>query len=572
MVSKSLYSSCSKVLLLFRDRQVELLVLLGCFGASFFFWPFTQDDYGSFMINMASGQFSNFSLIDWYFLGYTGFNSVYKALHTIIPKINWLGLGTYIMSVLGFYLSLRVVVISIRQIVSKTLIWLSTLCFGLFYLDSFISIAHTRASLIMCGGASFYLLLIPKIGIKKTLLLNLIFIIGLLHRGESAIGVLWIAGLTSLLFSFSFRHLIHRLGPPILFTSLFFLSISIYWASSSSFLVKVEPEIEYEFMSGNVIDLSKCQTEKDSVKYLMATYGIWIDPKVVTAEYMRTLILNNRFSFEQLHYGLMNIKKYLVFYSGLSFLLFISIGFLITKKRSLISGLKLLLYLILNLLPLLYSSYRTLLDERHFFPIVFILVVLAFIYSIQVYSKENLSLHYSHLTLSLILFLGALSNYYLLNNYKNRNEVEEVKVICSENTMNQIESMYSNRIVVITSGSFRLIDHDFSIWTKNYSANTYIMYDLFNYSLVPRYTEYLSLLCNCDATKPEIFFTWLSQKNALYLAENNRLDITKSYMKALYNQELQFLPVKEFKLNSCLKNHDSYLKFATITQVKTKNE
>ncbi len=572
MVSKSLYYNCYKALFFLRVRQVELLVLLGCFGASFFFWPFTQDDYGSFMVNMASGQFSNFSLIDWYFLGYTGVNSIYKALHTIIPKINWLGLGTYIMSVLGFYLCLRVIVISIRQIVSKTLIWLSTLCFGLFYLDSFISIAHTRASLIMCGGAALYLILIPKIGIKKTLLLHLIFIIGLLHRGESAIGVLWIAGLTSLLFSFSFRHLIHRLGPPILYTSLFFLSVLIYWANSSSFLVKVEPEIEYEFMSGNVIDLSKCQTEKDSVKYLMATYGIWIDPEVVTADYMRTLILNNRFSFEQLLYGLMGVKNYLIFYSGLSFLLLISIWFLITKKPSLKSGIRLLFYLILSLLPLLYSSYRTLLDERHFFPIFFILVVVTFIYSMQVYSKENLSLHYSRLTLSLVLFLGALSNYYLLNNYKNRNEVEEAKVICSENTMNQIESNYSNRIVVITTGSFRLIDHDFSIWTNNYSANTYIMYDMFNYSLVPRYTEYLSLLCKCDATKPEIFFKWLSQENALYLAEKNRLDITRSYMKAVYNQDLQFLPLEEFKLNSCLQNHDSYLKFATINQVKSKND
>ncbi len=559
------------VVAVLRNRLVEVLTVLSCLAFSCLFLPFTQDDYGSFATAMAAGQFSDFSLIDWYFLGYTGFNTIYKALHNVIPQVNWLGLGTYVMSIVGFYLCLRVINISLNQIASKSILWISNLYFGLLYLDSLISISHTRASLIMCGGSALYLLLVPKISVKKIFLINLIFITGLLHRGESAIGILWVVGLASLLFSFPIKYSIQRLGPPIICTGLFFLAVFIYWSKTTSFIVKIEPEIEYEFMSGNIINLSVCQTETDSVKYLMATYGIWIDPKVVSADYMRTLIRDSQFSIEKLHRAFVAIKNYLIFYSGISVLLLASIWFLIIKKAAIQSGLKLLFYLGLSFLPLLYLSYKTLLSERHFFPIIFVLGVVVVIYFVKACSTKNPSFASFkwNVAWSLILVVFGLSS--IISNYSRKNKIDELQVVCAEQAMKQLESSFSNRVIVLTTGSFHIMDHNFSFWTKNYSGNTYIMYDLFNYSLVPSYTAYLSTLCFCDATEPEQFFQWLSHQNALYLGEDERLKITSAYMKSVYEKNLQFLPVDNFSFDSCIENHYSYLRSTHMRQVQMQN-
>lgn len=563
------------MILIFKNRQVELTSLLGCLVVSVFFWPFAQDDYASFLGNMASGQFSDFSLVDWYFLGYTGFNYIYKALHTFIPQINWLGLGTYIMSIVGFYVCLRAVNTSLKPVIATSTAWLVSIFFGLFYLDSFISICHTRASLIMCGGAALYLLIVPKIGFKKLIILNLVYISGLLHRGESAIGILWIVGLASLLFSLPIGHTWNRLGPLVLYSALFFIAVSVYWSHSTSFIVKVEPEIEYEFMSGNIVELATCKSETDSAKYLMATYGIWIDPNNVTADYMRTLITDSKFSVEKILGGIEIMKSYFLFYS-VSFLLGLALIWLfILKRKSSNAVLKLVLFLILGLLPMLYAAYKGLLSERHFFPMLFILGLVTVVYFLHKWNNLTpISVSFKWigtLALFITIFATLFATFDTLGNYKIRNKVEASQVACSEQAMAKLENKFSKRTIVLTTGSFHIMDHNFSIWTKNYTRNNYVMYDLFNYSLVPRYLEYQSKLCNCDASQPVNFFGWLSSQNALYLGEDERLRITSAYVKSIYKRDLQFLPVKDFSLESCLKNHYSYLRSTNVRQVQMKS-
>jgi hypothetical protein len=554
-----------------KARQIELTTLLFCLAVSSFFWPFAQDDYGSFMGNLASGQFCDFSLVDWYFLGYTGFNYFYRALHTIIPDVNWLGLGTYSMSVVGFYICLRVLTNCIKPIAPKFIVWLLNLFFGLFYLDSLVSISHTRASLIMCGGAALYLLLIPSISFKKIILLNLLFITGLLHRGESAIGILWTVGLTSILFSLPISHIRNRIAPLALYTCIFFIVVSIYWSNSASFIVKVEPEIEYEFMSGNIVNLDSRKTEMDSAKYQLATYGIWIDPDNVTADYMRTLIIDSPFSTKKFSRGLETMRAYLLFYP-VSFLVgILIIGLLFLKSKSIQSAIKLSVYVMLCLIPMLYLAYKGLLSERHFFPLLFILELVSFIYFIHKWNAQTPNSIYFKGICTLALVLTAVTTYDTIGNYRSRNAIAASQVACSEQAMNQFEKIFSNKTVVLTIGSFHIMDHDFSFWTKNYTGNNYVMFDLFNYSLVPRYIDYQSRLCKCDATHPENFLAWLSHQNALYLGEDERLKITSAYMKSVYRKDLQFLPVEKFSFDACIENHYSYLRSTHVRQVQMQN-
>lgn len=86
------------------------------------------------------------------------------------------------------------------------------------------------------------------------------------------------------------------------------------------------------------------------------------------------------------------------------------------------------------------------------------------------------------------------------------------------------------------------------------------MYDLLNYSLLPRYVAYQSRLCGCDATDPVQFFTWL--------AEPQRVDITANHMRVVHGMPLRFVPAEEVALDPCLGNHYSYLRDARPWRVQ----
>jgi hypothetical protein len=77
------------------------------------------------------------------------------------------------------------------------------------------------------------------------------------------------------------------------------------------------------------------------------------------------------------------------------------------------------------------------------------------------------------------------------------------------------------------------------------------MYDAFNYSLVKRNMDYLSRLCDCNARNPPDFFKWLSDNNALYIADTARFALTAKYMKVIYGQDVYFEKDSATSLTGC---------------------
>ena len=139
-----------------------------------------------------------------------------------------------------------------------------------------------------------------------------------------------------------------------------------------------------------------------------------------------------------------------------------------------------------------------------------------------------------------------------LKNYKSAvNKIVE-DTSCFENTMRAIDNLSSNNTIILTTQSFHLFDHHFSLRNKKYTNNKYLMFDVWTYYLDPEYLKYLGGECHCDPLDPFSFFNWLAGQNAYYIAEPRRFDLTAKYMDLVHGQKIRFVPIEGFKKPSCL--------------------
>ncbi len=550
-----------------RTRMPELGVLLLGMALSALFWPWAQDDYGSFVGALAMCQFSDFPLVDWYFLGYTGFAYLYRGLHALVPQVNWIGGVMYVMQLLGLYVGLRTLRAALTPALPERAVVVVLLLMGLLYMASLTSVSHTRASLIMCGSALLALATVKAPSAERLVLLNAMFVIGLLHRSESAMGMLYMVGLVVPMLGLPMHTALRRLGPPVLFTGLFALGVLIYWHGTDSFIVKIEPEVEYEMMMGHTVPLAESTSARDSSVHRMATYGIWFDTRVVTADAMRALLRDIPFSPQRLQRGLHRLGALLGLYLPFAVLLVLTIGMALWPWHRWPLAFALLLYVALCMMPLAYLSYRDLLAVRHLFPMLWIMAASVVTVLVR-YAPTMPTTQRMHPALSAMLLLTlAAAMMHMYGGIAQRNRTEAQMVACSEGYMQRLEKQIRGRIIVITTGSFHIMDHNFALSSETYDANTYVMYDLFNYSLVPRYVDYQSRLCGCDASDPVQFFTWLAGQNALYLAEPERVTITANHMQVVHDLPLRFISAEDLTPDACLADHYSYLRDARLWRV-----
>lgn len=473
----------------------------------------------------------------------------------------------YLFQVLGLYVGLRSLRIVLSAVLPFRVVWSVLLLMGLLYMDSLVSISHTRASLMLCGSALLVLATAKSPSLGRMVMLNTLFVIGLLHRSESAMGMLWIIGVATPLMGLSLSTLLRRLGPPSLFTALFALGVAIYWHSTDRFVVKIEPEVEYEMMMGHTVPLTESASAIDSSIHRMATYGIWFDTRIVTADAMRALLQVVPVTSERLIGGFHRLTDLLGLY--LPFVVFPLLAMTLLAWRRWRLMLGLLVYTTLCVLPLAYLAYRDLLAVRHLFPMMWV-VAAAIILILARHTPTNpLPQRLNAAFLAVVLFTMVATMMHMYVGIAQRNRTEAQMVACSEGYMQRLEKQVRGRIIVITTGSFHITDHNFAFTSETYRANTYVMYDLFNYSLVPRYVAYQSRLCDCDASDPVQFFRWLVAQDAFYFAEPDRVEITAHHMQVVHGMSLHFTNADDLTLDSCLADHYSYLRSAKLWRVNS---
>ena len=524
-------------------KYITLILSLISFLISFLFFTPVYEDYGSFLVNCAAQQFSDFSFLDLHYLGFIGVDSFYKFLHNNFPIYNWMGIAF-----IGFeFLGLCLFLISLRSIVfynadNKFIILFFQILFALFFIDNIISLSHTRFSLLFCGISLFNLAFSYRINKRAIFFNTILFTIGMLHRPESSVGMILMVAIGYMIYDFNIMHLLKRIFFPVSLTTLMLVFLMVNWHFTDVFMEKIEPEIEYKIMDRHLIDMAQLKTEEDSIKYEAAVIGMWFDPDTLTPDFLRSLLkpginLTKDHIINVFFHLLSQYERNLFVPCLILFFIYLSMFF----DSSFIAALKIVLFQTSVFILIYMLDYNGLLvSGRHFLnlQLISLLVTSFYFFKINIkFTNDNKSII---LILSCLLFLIS-SLILTLSNYKRNNTSLANDLNCYESIMQEIESRFSNRIIVMTMGNFYLLDHSFSFYNKVYKNNTYIMFDMFTYSLIPEYLNYLNRICNCSPLNPVEFYSWLAKHDALYIAKPFRYDLTEKYMKLVHNKELQFI-------------------------------
>jgi len=542
-----------------RNRGNEIMITLVVFALSLLCFRPVTDDYAFFMSSLAARQFSDFAYFDVHFQGFIGIREVYKLLYYILPRINWHFTFMLVYEILSLYLVLRALrIVVLNKVNGLFLIRLIQIIVALFYMENIIFMSHTRTSLIFCGIALFNLSFTTLITRKDLLLNGLLFVFGMLLRPESSIGMLLIVGAGYFIYTHDLREMIRRIWIPVMVTGIFITIFSIDLAYTDIYVRKVEPEIEYKMMAKRVVAIGQMKTAKDSVKYEAALVGMWFDMKEMTPSFMRGIILPGvDMSAQHMKDVLFHL---LGFYAAYPFIYvviatFFLLGFsLLPDYRVRVASM--ILFQICATCILYALDYNGfLVSNRHFMSLQFIAL---FINAFYFFDAPIVRKGTGAKILTGAVFLFVISALVLtLLRYKENNEAIEHEVTDMAQTMKRLEQRYTDRLVIVTIDSRFLFDQHFSLENEMYKKNTYIMFDWFTFPLTPRYVQYVSRKCNCDASDPVSFFKWMSDRHALYISSPYRCDLVRRYLKVVYGCNVEFDPVVKINALGNITNNDT---------------
>lgn len=527
---------------LIKDRLVDLLLTILVATFSFYlFSPYVFDDYGSFMENLAMGQYSNYPMIDWYFLGYTGVNVVLKFLYAQFPDYNWIVLIDYFPIYIALYLLLRIYRKVIYPKVSIYFYLFLLIITFYSFIDSIFNISFTRSAMLMCGMSLIYLLFLPASRWKK-FILYLLVIISILSRSEAGMAAIFVVSAVYFFYSESIIETVKKLWIPYTVLAIFLLVVSSLIKYSDDFLFQVEPNLEYEMMmKKNIVDISAMKSSTDSLRYEMATNGMWIDNDIVSVEFMNSLIYKSTlFTKEGFKNASNKLYKMLGSYSSfigiLFFLCFFNYYLLPQKSQKKY----LLILLIILSLPIYYLAYRNLLGYRHFHPYVLLscfAVTLYLFKDIEYFRYDSLLKACLGSVMLLIVFV-FIKNQHFKDNIFYKHEVKNYQ--CNHQFRKLLLEGKKDETIVLTLSALRFHDNFLTLRKDIDTSNQFLMYDLFNYSKIESYIKYLSKTCNCNAEKPAEFFKWLAQTNSFIIMDERRNQLLTRYFKEIAQENIYF--------------------------------
>ncbi len=523
----------------FKERAVELVLTVIAFCWCVCFSTIVLDDYGSFAyLSMPTGQYCNYPHIDHCYNAFLLVNSFYKFISVAFPAYNGMGISFMVLQLLSLYLLLRSIKNSLLQNEQPLyMVRVVQILFACFYLENILILSHTRFSLLFCGTALFNLAFTPVLRKRDILLNSMLFILGMLHRPESSMGMLALVGMGFLIHRFDVVHLLKRFFIPASSTVLLFTVFAIDWQHTDVFVKKIEPEIEYKIMDKRVVSLAEMKTAQDSVKYQAAVIGMWFDTRVLTPEYLRSILLPGiNISAEHFIRIFFHVLKLYGHFLFIPFMLasFVLLCLFPGSGRSTLFKIILFQAGVFCLIFALDFNGR-LVAGRHFLNLQLISLLITSVYFFSAVRDSNKVVA----LVCLLCIVGV--TVITVDGYKNDADAIAADTTCYEAAMQQLETTFTNRTIVATITNIYLMNHNFTLKNKNYTRNKFLMYDVFNYSLAPSYMAYLSSQCNCDAGDPVAFYTWLAKQKALYMAEHARYELTEGYMKLVHGLPLKFV-------------------------------
>lgn len=507
--------------------------LIAVIGFDFFY----DDSYDGLASNLSTGQFSPFSLFDWHFLGLLWIKEPLKFIQNIFIDID-VFYSFYIFCVLFSSVYLYYTFEKIADKLNTTLKLILKISFLLIIVDSLIFVTHTRFATLFTGLSLLNLVLFQGSTKLKTLSHILIFLFGFLVRPESGIGSMIFVFSGLFLFGCNYIRLIKVALLPILCSIAFFTTLYVYKNYTNRLEILIEPDIEYAmstdkfkpFTGGNKID---------SIRYEFARNAFFIDTSFVDDQYLQTIISKtNTIDYKSYLKSANHVLKFYVSYSIASFaLLFILLSLLLSKNyqtfiRALIYNLG--LFFIFTIL-----DYQVNIADRHFSA----LILLSLFVSAVFFEKSVANQQLKFINIAFVFLLIFPINYTW--NYISQNDKHVQKnVQYNIQVLDKLEKKIHGRNIIVTVSGFKLFDKPYSFITSKRTKNNYYIYDLSTYSIVPRYTSYLSSKCNCSASVPLSFFLWLEKTNAILIIDEKRTLVLKNYFKVRYHKEIEFYSEK----------------------------
>jgi hypothetical protein len=542
----------------FFTRNLNALLWFFCavFVANSCFTILFDNSYDGLSSNMSTGQFSDFSLFDWHYLGLIWIKHPLKLIQDLVPKINVFYSFYFLMVCFSsFYLLSSFNRHFLHW--NRMLIFAVKLIFFIITIDSLINLTHTRFATIFSGVALFNLVVNHDISKNKQLAHILIFIFGFLVRPESGIGSmfvvlpgLWIVGQARI-------KILKVAMLPVACSVLFFISLETHKKFTNRFEILIEPDVEYAMSTDKFSPLKHNSSKEDSIRYLFARNAFFIDTAYAGINYFRSII-SDRVTVNPKAYfnSLRHVSNFYISYSVVLGFIFLCLIFLILSK-SYVELCRFSIYHICIFILLVLLDYQVHIAERHFSGLILLLLLVSFSFlKFSFPSKISNTLIW---LLIPFLFLFFASWHFIQKN----NLYVMSKIQSNENALIDFEKITKKRNVFVTVSGFKLFDKSYSFFIKNRNENHYFIYDLSTYSIVPRYVNYLDKTCACNSNVPLEFFKWAAKNRAIFIIDESRSQILIDYFSANYNLKIKFI---DEEINSSILDKEQWpdLKFKSV--------
>lgn len=539
-------------------RQVGLSIALAC-SISFIimlsveaFFGSYYEEYQALFNSMLSGNMSPGILFEsWYYQGYIGVSYLFARLYSAVPHVEWLGWVTYALMTVagGIFLFLLEKVSYVKGVSRPVLTALQLVCGFLFLSDHVLNLVNARMVFLMCGASILGMIVLfsdwGSIRKHRWVYAGLLtcFSIGSLFRPEAALAVVLLLTCFSVVWNGNVLRGVLVTVFPLLISLAVVLGILVDIRNSDEFHKQVEPDVEMQYtMRINVVPISDMPNGRDSLRYEAALQMIWGDPKVISVEFLRSLIATppyTAWSAVQIQRTVDLLIDYAYRYWHLfavSFTLLVLLLIRLLRERQWILSLLVLLYVAGFFISMAVQTYFVRMTPWSFSPYLSI-----FIASIILLFLKHVGLQFNRtIAMAVIcLIFGVFTHVMFLLPASKR----------LRGQMKSRQQMYDRTLqltnggtLLITPSSFQhflsarepLKPFDFSAFHRLYFFESQVA------SLLPGYHDYLNRECGCDVSHlPNFYNHLLHREESIYcLTTPERADLIERYLDGIHGFEL----------------------------------
>lgn len=515
---------------------------------------FYYEEYEAFFDAFYSGKMSpGTPFYSWYYMGNIGLSYLYTPLYGLLPDVEWMSWILYFYLFLSFSLILYLAGYLLRGYGSLWVLSAQAFIYIVVLSDNAIHFHYTRVAYFMCGSSLLALVVLFRdrgsIRAKPFLFTALIFffLIGTLTRLESSLGATSLLFVCALVYQGAIWHTIRVFILPVIIAGCVMGGIFYDIAHTREFYKRVEPDIETTITCReNYVPLSTMKTAVDSIKYEAAINMMWGDPKVVTPEFMRSLLTTDSYFFSdtiQWHrvFGIMSALCTKYWYYIVFNLLLLGIFIAGTyERRSWPHIFMLFCYQAAFWFLALTETYFVKINDRAFLPFIS-LYSLGNLF-ITFYYDSGIIRRYSYVAIAVMLVF--LQCRYIAADCS----ILHQERLTIRSNLRRLEEKTGRNILVLNASSFRFITlanepfrpFDFSFFDRVYVNEAQVT------PTVHTYHEYLQKECGCDVTDFSRFFLFLqrSHRPVYLLSTSFRMRLILDYLHIIRHCDLELHEVR----------------------------